>query len=284
MKEKFESFSPFMQVVMLFVLGFISFLILSMVASIAISSLYPDFPVDQPGLQLNDYPVAYMLVNYLPFQLGFLFVPGALYLRLTRHEKKLLNPSNLKNVGWSFLLFIAAFFLLPVLGEINIEIVRLFGAYDALYEAKIVSDEQIDSLVGELGSTSFYTAILLVAFITGIAEELVFRRFLFHHMLKNTKKLWLSVFSSAFVFALLHFNYIQLLPLLSFGTVLAIMYYVSGSIIPGIIMHALNNSLTIYWLAIDDFPLWMEEIEILFTIPATILLLILVMFKFNKSM
>src|SRR5690554_7401774 len=112
----------------------------------------------------------------------------------------------------------------------------------------------LKSLVGPVGSTSFIIAVLIIGVITGIAEELAFRRFLFHHILKNNKKVMPCILISAVVFAVLHFNYIQIIPLLVFGVALGLMYYVSGSIIPGIVVHALNNILNVYWLSEDTFP------------------------------
>src|SRR5690554_8079920 len=76
-----------------------------------------------------------------------------------------------------------------------------------------------------------------------------------------------SILISAVVFAVLHFNYIQIIPLLVFGVALGLMYYVSGSIIPGIVVHALNNILNVYWLSEDTFPTWMMEIDLKITIP-----------------
>lgn len=133
-----------------------------------------------------------------------------------------------------------------------------------------------------MGSSTFYVAVLIIGLITGVAEELVFRRFLFHHMYKNSGKLMLSLASSAFIFALLHFNYLQILPLFIFGIVLAMMYYVSGSIWPGIIAHSLNNIVNLYWLANNDLPQWITHIDLKVTIPSTILLMGLIFYYFKR--
>src|SRR5690554_310670 len=131
--------------------------------------------------------------------------------------------------------------------------------------------------------TSFIIAVLIIGVITGIAEELAFRRFLFHHILKNNKKVMPSILISAVVFAVLHFNYIQIIPLLVFGVALGLMYYVSGSIIPGIVVHALNNILNVYWLSEDTFPTWMMEIDLKITIPSTLLLMGLIFYSIRKK-
>lgn len=278
MKEKYDSFTPFFQAVILFVIGFISFILISIVVSLVTSALYPSMPVDDINLQLKAFPVQYMFVNFMPFQLGFLLIPGILYSNLTKGSERILEKPRFKTILWSFLLFICAFFLLPFFGEINLEITKYLGMYEDLMVAKEASDAQLKGLVGAPSSMSFYASLMIIGLVTGIAEEFAFRRFLFHHILVSSKKLTLALFLSAAIFALLHFNYIQLLPLFSFGLVLGMMYYVSGSIVPGIIMHAGNNIINVYWLANDSFPSWMNEMELQMVIPATVLLMGLMIF------
>jgi membrane protease YdiL (CAAX protease family) len=282
MKEKFDSFTPFLQAVLLFTIGAVSFILISIIVTLVMTISYPEMPIDNLSRQLKAFPVQYMFINFMPFQLGFLLTPGIIYSQLTKDSENILSKTKLSTVIWSFLLFASVFFLLPFISEINLDITKFLGAYEGLIKAKEIADEQLSGLVGESGSISFYSALLIIGLITGISEEFAFRRFLFHHMLQNTKKLALSLISSAVIFALLHFNYIQILPLFSFGLVLAMMYYVSGSIIPGIIMHALNNILNVYWLANDNFPSWMNELDLVATIPATVLLLGLIIFRLRK--
>ncbi|WP_107037402.1 CPBP family intramembrane glutamic endopeptidase [Brumimicrobium mesophilum] len=273
MKEKFQSFSPFQQAISLIIVGAVAFIMISIVVSILMTVIYPEMPIDNLSIQLKSFPVQYMFVNFLPFQLGFLLTPGIVYTYLSKDSEQLLLKPQFKTVIWSFLLFVCAFFMLPFFSEINISITQYLGVYEDLVAAKVLADEQLTGLVGESGSMSFYSALLLIGVITGIAEEFAFRKFLFNHMLISSKKLSLSLLSSALIFALLHFNYIQIIPLFVFGLALSLMYYVSGSIIPGIIMHAANNMINVYWLSTDSFPSWMNEMEIQMVIPATVLLI-----------
>ncbi|RYM35507.1 CPBP family intramembrane metalloprotease [Brumimicrobium glaciale] len=283
MKEKFDSFTPFLQAVLLFTIGAVSFILISIIVTLVMTISYPEMPVDNLTIQLKSFPVQYMFINFMPFQLGFLLTPGIVYSYLTKDAEKIISKPKLSTIVWSLLLFVSVFFLLPFISEINLDITKFLGVYEGLVAAKEIADEQLTSLVGKSGSMSFFAALLIIGLITGIAEEFAFRRFLFHHMLNSTKKLTLSLISSSVIFALLHFNYIQILPLFSFGLVLGMMYYVSGSIIPGIIMHALNNILNVYWLANDNFPSWMNELDLVATIPATVLLLGLIVFRFQTK-
>jgi membrane protease YdiL (CAAX protease family) len=282
MKEKFTSFSPFTQVILLMVIGCVSFVVISMMASIIITQLYPSIPTSNIEVQTKTFPVQYMLMYYFPFQAGFLLLPGLVYLTLSSNRKNNIPKTRVKGLVWSILAFSAIFLLLPFFTEINASIVQFLGVFDSLNAAKMANDNQLQQIIGTVNSTSFWIGILTIGVFTGIAEELAFRRFLFHHMFVNTNKFVLSLLASSFAFALLHFNYLQFLPLFMFGLVLCLMYYVSGSIIPGMIAHALNNMLNIYWLSTNKFPSWLEEIDLKITIPSTLVLMGLIIYFIKK--
>src|SRR5690554_460590 len=281
MKTKFNTYSPFLQASLLFIIGLVVFSVLSMIASLWVSWFYPEILNSSVETQINHYGIQYMAVNFLPVQLGVMLTPGLLYLYLEEKENKVITKVDFKFIVWSAALFVCIMFLLPFLSEVNVSIVKWLGAYESLIKHKEMSDEMLRTLIGEVDSSSFYFSVLLIGVLTGIAEELAFRRFLFHHILSNTKKLGLSLVSSSVLFALLHFNYLQMIPIFCFGLALALMYYASGSIVPGIIAHAANNILNLYWLSTDTFPSWLEGIELKTTIPSIVILMGLLIY-FHK--
>lgn len=285
MKKRINELTPFSQVMALILLGGVSFVLIMIISSLIVSSLYPQIPTNDISVLYEKFPVQFMALYYLPFQVGFLLTPGLIYVWLTGDSSpKYFGYKGIKWVFWSFLLFLVVFCLLPFFSDINESIAQYLGVYEDLIRQKILSDEQLVKLFGEKASTiSFIVALILIGVLTGIAEELAFRRFLFRHMLINTNKYWMSVLVSAFVFALLHFNYIQFIPLMAFGIVLALMYQVSGSIWPGVIVHALNNMLNVYWLRFNSFPKWMDSVDPKITIPSTILLMGLIWYKYLRK-
>lgn len=281
MKVKFNNYSPFTQASILFIIGVVAFSVFSMAASLWISWLYPEMLTSSIETQISQFSIQYMAVNFLPVQLGIMLTPGLIYLYLEDKSKKVITSINYKFVIWSVPFFTCIMLLLPFLSEINVTLVKWFGAYEGLMRQKEMSDDLLKTLVGEVGSSSFYFGILVIGVVTGIAEELAFRRFLFHHMLSNTKRLGLSIISSSIIFALLHFNYLQMIPIFVFGVVLALIYYASGSIIISMIAHAANNILNLYWLITGNFPSWLERIELKTTIPSIIILMGLLIY-FHK--
>jgi membrane protease YdiL (CAAX protease family) len=278
-KERFTFLSPFSQVIFLLLVGTVSFFLVNVLLALIIQFVYPKLDIANTSAMIVNYPSLYMVISFLPFQLGFLLFPGALYFfYLRENSNKLLLP-KFKNTIWASLLFITAVLLLPFFSEINHAITKALGVYAYLYELKSASDGILQQLLMNRHSMSFITAILLIGVLAGIAEELIFRGFLFNHLLKTTNHLWLSILASGFLFALLHFNYFQLLPLIMFGIVLAIIYYITKSLIPGIILHAINNMVNVYWIRYDNFPYWLESMHLEITIPSTLLLMGLLYIK-----
>ncbi|MBW7867866.1 MAG: CPBP family intramembrane metalloprotease [Brumimicrobium sp.] len=282
MKERFTSLTPTAQFITFLLFASVCFLVCTSLISLILYNGNRDVSLFHLEAA-NSYPVEFMLANFLPFQLGFLFIPGYLYYTFTKNADDILLPSSQRSSIWATLLFLSIFLLLPFLTQVNIEIVRYTGYVEQLMQQKIESDTLIQELVGKPNSLSFYVAILIIGVLTGFAEELVFRRFLFHHLLKYSHNLWLSIMISALSFALLHFNLIQLIPLISFGIVFALMYYISGSIWLGVFFHIANNSLNLFWLSNDSVPYWIDEVNWLIN-SIGILLLIGWIIKYRKKL
>lgn len=90
-----------------------------------------------------------------------------------------------------------------------------------------------------------YQYILLVFYlviVTPVVEEVIFRSFFFNTLRKYVN-VWGAILLSSLLFALFHFQIATLVPLSFIGVVLAYLYKRSGSILPAIVAHSLNNLL-----------------------------------------
>lgn len=85
--------------------------------------------------------------------------------------------------------------------------------------------------------------ILLIAIAASISEELCFRGMLFGG-LRNRYPRWIAAAIAALVFGALHAltGISAVPPLMAFGFILCLLYEKTGSIVPGIVLHMLNNS------------------------------------------
>lgn len=104
--------------------------------------------------------------------------------------------------------------------------------------------------------TPLAVALIVLALLPAIGEELVFRGVL-ARALGGRHRLALGVIGSAFAFALYHLNPIQMAGVFPLGLALGFLALRSGSIVPGMIAHLLNNAIVLvlqHITVIDDHP------------------------------
>lgn len=77
-----------------------------------------------------------------------------------------------------------------------------------------------------------------------ILEEIGLRGILLGGMLKTRCRPWLAILISALVFALLHWLGVKLVGSFIFALIVGFLYWRTGSIIPCMIVHIVNNSLS----------------------------------------
>ena len=120
------------------------------------------------------------------------------------------------------------------------------GAYllfAILYATLILEPEQEDIAAG-FGPVP--VQIALIVFGAAIAEELVFRGMLFGGLRERLPRVPAAL-AAGIVFGLLHaFTGLSAVPpLIALGAIFCLLYEKTGSIVPGILLHMLNNSVAL---------------------------------------
>jgi len=143
---------------------------------------------------------------------------------------------------WILITLIVSFFAIPLTGLITLLITLVLGLP--------MENPQLDFLLPDDISLSTAALMLLLAgILVPIAEELIFRGFLYN-FLKERWGVWPGVFVSAFVFGLIHGNVIVGVTAFLLGILLAVLYEYSHSLWTSILVHAINNSAKIALLYI----------------------------------
>jgi membrane protease YdiL (CAAX protease family) len=121
--------------------------------------------------------------------------------------------------------------------------VGAYLAFAVAYSALIVEPEQED-IAESFGPVP--VQILLIVFGAAIAEEICFRGMLFGGLRERLPK-YVAALIAGTVFGLLHaFTGITAVPpLIALGFVFCLLYEKTGSIVPGMLLHALNNSVAL---------------------------------------
>ncbi|MGN6275790.1 MAG: lysostaphin resistance A-like protein [Solirubrobacterales bacterium] len=121
--------------------------------------------------------------------------------------------------------------------------VGLYLLFIALYGSLIVQPHQ-ENIAESLGPLP--VQILLIAVIAPISEEVCFRGMLYGGLREKLPRLAAALVTGV-IFGGLHAltGVSAVPPLMVFGFLLALLYEKTGSIVPGILLHMLNNSVAL---------------------------------------
>jgi membrane protease YdiL (CAAX protease family) len=189
-----------------------------------------------PGLLFGvrhdgDLSTAGTIIGQFGAELGFLLVPGVIAAQ--RGAKTLgdvLARLGVRRFDLSALKWMAAG-------------VAAYFAFAAFY-ALLITEPKQEDITKSLGPLPFQ--ILLIVIAAPICEEVCFRGMLFGG-LREKLPMIVAALASAAVFGALHApeGITVVPPLIAFGLVLALLYEKTGSIVPGILLHVLNNSIAL---------------------------------------
>ena len=84
--------------------------------------------------------------------------------------------------------------------------------------------------------------VLSIALLAPLLEELLFRGAIQGILLDTLRKPWMAILISSLIFGVVHMNPAQIPFAFLLGTMFGWLYYRTGSLLPGIIGHVLNNS------------------------------------------
>ena len=127
--------------------------------------------------------------------------------------------------------------------------------------------EELEKMAEDKPVISGISGILYGCIFGPIAEEIGFRGILLGGLLKTRCRPWLAILISAVAFGLLHKFPMAFFGSIIFGIIVGWLYWRTGSIIPCIIVHIANNSLT----AIDATG-WNNTVFIIILIVSLLLL------------
>lgn len=102
--------------------------------------------------------------------------------------------------------------------------------------------QSAERLVEALKLLPAATALLVLALLPAVCEELLFRGFLLGGLRTSTGK-WPAIVASAAVFGVFHFFVFRFAVTAGLGVILAYLCWQSRSILPAIVTHALHNTL-----------------------------------------
>ena len=176
-------------------------------------------------------------------QLGFFLAPSLLWCRLFRAplaETLQLRWPTAR--GWLATVLLAAggWSVGAVVWE---QLLRFPGA-------RAYSD-WLGELLGKQGQLGVGAALLLVGLLPAVAEEVTFRGVVLAGLRRSGSR-WIAVVGSALVFGLFHINPYHVVAASVVGLLLAWVALESGSIVPGMLIHLVNNGAQVLLERVPD--------------------------------
>jgi len=184
-------------------------------------------------------------------QFMFLAVPSVIYV-IVRKKNVVrtfrLNPISIRDM---ILLVAVAFIMQP-------------AVYLLASIAQIVFGNQLEYLFSDLTNQHFWYLLITVAVAPAICEELVLRGVIMDAY--RGQSLYTVIIMNGLLFGLFHMNINQFVYTFFMGTVLSLSVYYTNSIFAGMIIHFVNNFLSIYVMQYPEslyskMELWLYAIE-----------------------
>jgi len=135
--------------------------------------------------------------------------------------------------------------------EINVLQARLVGVPSAVVENFKIMEEAVSAL-------SLWEAILLLALVPAVCEELFFRGLILSGLSTSARK-WTAIITSAVIFGVFHFILFKMPVTVGLGVVMALLCWNAGSIVPAMLAHLLHNGLSAYTAL---YPQWRSALGI----------------------
>lgn len=197
----------------------------------------------------------YWLKGFIGISHILTFILGPLLFAYIYYKGKIKDYFQLKEFNPKLLAYfiIALYALYPAMGYLTYYIQQI----DFPDFLKVMDNEALSALaeiikMDNLGDLMLN--LLIIGIIPGIGEEMLFRGIIQKELTSYNRKPHLSIFITAILFALFHFQVTGFVAKFLIGMVLGYAYHYSGSLILPMILHALNNSVATisYYFAPED--------------------------------
>ncbi len=255
-QPKNNTFTNFQLLLILLLLFFVVSSFTSFIANFIIQHfLEANDLQSHPPLTSENIPAIYITVT--ASQLGVFLIPSLLLFTYFSRELfyKLQFPT--KNIGYLLLIGIGT----SLLGESALYLNQKIDFYTInpslgkwVEQTFLQSQHIIELLTSQKNAFHFSLNVLIMCLLPAVGEELFFRGAIQPLLIKLSNKIIPSIVFTAFLFAFIHFDFIQFLPRFVLAIIYGIIAYRTQNIGYTITLHFLNNllALTLVTLALNN--------------------------------
>lgn len=236
-------------------LRFIGFIIVGAITATALFSLLTGVPVEDIPLMADQANENTKMLLWMLQGINQLFMFIVLPLLYVYFLNKHLYPQFLlqkKNLGlYSLIAILVIFASIPIINWMaewnkSIELPDFMADVESWMQSKEYAAKKMTEAIAYYnGPFEFMIALLVMAILPGLGEELMFRGILqneFSAVLKNPHA---GIWIAGFIFSFFHFQFYGFFPRLFLGVTFGYLYYWSGNLFIPILIHFMNNALTL---------------------------------------
>ena len=161
---------------------------------------------------------------------GITMIWHLIHFQYVKFNLKSLGEVSGKTIGWSIPLILSGMIFVNLCSE-------FIGLPDKLQDTFLAMSSNI-------------FGILSITIIAPLVEELLFRSAIQGHFLKNGIKPSTAILIASAIFGIIHFNPAQIPFAFAIGLIFGWLYYRTGSVVPGMIGHFINNSIACIQMAL----------------------------------
>ena len=158
-----------------------------------------------------------------------------------------LNTNRRAMAPWGLILVVMATLfsspLMALLYEWNVMAIPEGSVLEAALKPIEEMLEKVTTFLVTAEGSRRIIVIISVALVPAVFEELAFRGALQPLLIRATGKPWLGIAIASVIFSAIHFQFYGFLPRVFLGALFGWFAYRSGSIVPGMLAHFVNNAL-----------------------------------------
>lgn len=230
-------------------------------------------PLEDPALKIPLY-----IIQGCATFVGLIVAPWVYLKRRGGTLGEMLSPERIEWIPSLLTVFVVIIFM--AVNSVFIEWNANFDFPEFASDFERWAKEREDTAAGmtkfltNFGSTGeLVVALVVIAVLPAIGEEIVFRGLIQNELHQATKNIHISIWFAAILFSTIHFQFFGFVPRLLLGALFGYLYYWSGSLLLAILAHFVNNGVSVVALYLYQQGAFSFDVESPESQPASIVIL-----------
>lgn len=254
--------SSLLSALVVIILVLIGFQVLGSIIGLLLAILFVEAPLEDLAISLvnpsePELRLPLLIMQGVATAIGMILVPLA-YLKIK--ERLALRHFTEIPLNWSQYI-IASVVVITFMGvnsifiewNMNISFPDFLSWFEEWARATEDRAAALTSFITGFTSPGvFVVALVVIAVLPAIGEELVFRGILQNEFHKGFGNIHIAIWVSAIIFSAIHMQFFGFIPRLLLGALFGYLYYWSGNLIIPIIAHFVNNGLTVLVIYLNN--------------------------------